>query len=189
MTGYDNLIKSICEIVPHISGGNMIEIGTTREIIPGHDSTPRLYEFCKQKNIKFITVDMDKENTKNIVKRVPGINAVTSKGEDYLKSYTGEIDYIYLDAFDFYHDKHSVYRQNKYRDILGTTINDTECHKMHYDCCVNMLDKLSQNCVITFDDILDNNFSGKGKTAIPFLLDNGFKVHNIAHQSCTLIRA
>ena len=186
MAGHLQLIKAINAGGP--VSGTMIEIGTTREIMPGHDSTPTLFNFCIDNNIKFTTVDMDADNTKNIKARIPAINAVTCKGEDYLKKIQDPINYVYLDAFDFYHNNHSQDRIDKYKAVLNTTINDSHCHQMHLDCCVNMLGKLTTNCVITFDDILSDNFDGKGKTAIPFLLDSGFKVLSLIDRSCTLIR-
>ena len=190
MRSYLHLIKTIkdhCIGNPEVPGV-MIEIGTTREILEGHDSTPVLHKFCIDNNINFTTVDMDPDNTSNIKNRIPDINAVTSKGEDFLRDFKGSIDYIYLDAFDFYHDNHSQDRINKYKTILNTTINNADCHQMHLDCCINMLNKLSPNCVITFDDVLNDSFDGKGKTAIPFLLNNGFKIFSSIDHSCTLIR-
>ena len=186
MAGHLQLINAINNA--GAVSGNMIEIGTTREIMPGHDSTPTLFNFCYEQGINFTTVDMDQDNTISIKNRIPNINAITSKGEDFLLNFKGTIDYIYLDAFDFYHSNHSQDRVDKYKTVLNTTINDSDCHRMHLDCCKNMLSKLSANCIVTFDDILNDKFDGKGKTAIPFLLDNGFKISSLIDRSCTLVR-
>lgn len=47
---------------------------------------------------------------------------------------------------------------------------------MHLDCCKNIIHKCNSSSLICFDDILNNNNKGKGVTAIPFLLDNNFKI-------------
>lgn len=189
MHGHELLINEISNNVD-LSNKVLIEIGTTREISYGQDSSYTLLKFCNSNNIKFITVDMDSENTENIKKRClldgMNINAITSKGEDFLLEYDGVIDFLYLDAFDFYHNEHSDKRKDKYRSILNTTINNEDCHKMHLDCCINSIDKISVGGYICIDDVFDE-FEGKGKTAIPFLLENGFKIEKI-ETGCILLK-
>lgn len=176
MSGHTLLIKHLKKD-PSIEGKNVIEIGTTREINPRQDSSKHLFLLSQEKNFNFITVDMDPENTERIKSRFPGINAITMKGEDFLKNYEGNIDYIYLDAFDFYHGGHTEKRQQAYKTHLNTSINDTECHQMHLECVQNCYQKVNIGGIIVFDDVLGSNFNrGKGVTAIPFLLENGFEL-------------
>lgn len=49
---------------------------------------------------------------------------------------------------------------------------------MHYIVINNLLKYMSASCLIVFDDtfIKNKNYLGKGKTAIPLLLKNNFKI-------------
>tara|TARA_R110000737_G_scaffold283279_1_gene289886 strand:- start:10 stop:567 length:558 start_codon:yes stop_codon:yes gene_type:complete len=168
----------------------LVEVGTTREAVSGQDSTKYFYNISNELGFKFITVDMDEENSRNVESRFPNISAVTMKGEDYLKEYQGMIDYVYLDAFDFYHSQHPQYRKDKYRDILNCEINNESCHKMHLECCESLINKMPTGGIILFDDVLNPQYDGKGKTAIPFLLENNFNVvrYHPGVRGCLLVK-
>lgn len=190
MHGHQLLINKISEM-SELKGKNLIEIGTTREIVNGQDSSYMLSKLCDSMGMEFITVDMDSENTDNINERWSNENmnsiAITQKGEEFLKEYEGRIDFLYLDAFDFYHKEHSPKRIEKYKTILNTTINNEECHKMHLECCINSIDKINIGGYICVDDSFGENFDGKGKTAIPYLLDNGFIIDTMENK-CILLK-
>lgn len=176
MHGHSLMIEFL-DLDSSIRGKTLIEIGTTREQLDGQDSSSYFYKISKKRGINFITVDMDPENTERIKDRFSDIDAICSKGEDFLQSFTGTIDYLYIDAFDFYHNGHSPKRHESYQKNLDTTINDKSCHKMHLDCATNCIEKMSAGGVIVIDDCFGEKFErGKGVTAIPFLIDNGFKV-------------
>ena len=164
----------------------IVEIGTTREAFEGQDSTKFFYELSIQKKFSFTTVDMDQENSDSVKKRFKKINAITMKGDDYIKNYVGIIDYIYLDAFDFEHNNHSEKRKQKYKNILNCEISNELCHKMHLECCENLLEKMNTGGLILIDDVLNNKFDGKGKTAIPFLLENNFEILELGNNGCLL---
>jgi hypothetical protein len=184
MTGHKQLIKYMSTQSRDVLNNSvLIEIGSTREFIPGHNSSEDFIIFCKKNNLKFISVDMDPEcsqNVRNISKKhnFDNFEVHTQKGEIFLKEYDGNMDFIYLDAFDFYHNNHSQKRMNAYNKYNNQTItkDDYFCHKMHKDCCIEIINK-NKKPVICFDDILDNNKKGKGVTAIPYLLENGYKLH------------
>lgn len=158
----------------NISGKTIIEIGCTRELHDGQQSSEALYSLSKDLGFMFITVDMDPENIDSLKQRANGINAICRKGEEFLKEYLGRIDYLYLDAFDFYHSNHNNKRKESYRKNLGCEINDKLCHQAHLDFCQNSIDKMASGAIIVIDDVIDQ-YRGKGVTAIPFLLSNGFK--------------
>lgn len=164
----------------------LIEIGTTREILSNQDSTKYFFDLSQDMGFSFITVDMDQENIDNIKKRIPQIKAYAQKGELFLKNYTDRIDYVYLDAFDFYHPHHTKKRIEKYNQILNTTINNESCHQMHLDCCKSLVNKMQIGGIILFDDILNKQFDGKGKTAIPYLLQNNFELLEMVQNGCVL---
>ena len=168
----------------------LVEIGTTREIMTGQDSTKFFYDMSKQLGFKFVTIDMDEENSNNARSRFPGISAITMNGEDYLREYDGLIDFVYLDAFDFWHPNHSQKRKDKYKNILECEISNEACHQMHLECCSILLNKMPVGGIILFDDVLNHQYDGKGKTAIPYLLENNFKIYNLdtSLQGCLLIK-
>ena len=173
----------------------LIEIGTTREVVPGQGSTERLASFCAEYGVDFITVDMDERNTRMARRmfRRHGytFQAVTAKGEDFLAQYEGSIDYVFLDAYDFDHGNHSEIRQGRYEKFLGARIDELQCHKMHLDCAETLVSKLTPSGVICFDDTwLDENekWTAKGTTAMPYLLDNGFEVVSAGNRAALLRR-
>jgi hypothetical protein len=184
----------------------LIEIGGSRELT-GNTSTEYFIDFCKKYDMSFICIDMDPiaiENCKKffIDKNYKNGNAYCMKGEDFLYNYNNTIDFIYLDAFDFFHNFHTETRKQVYNAQLNCEITNELCHKMHLECCENMINKLNTDCVIAFDDIhspdnnnkygvknWDGNISnlcGKGVLAIPYLLQNNFEIKEINFPSVIL---
>ncbi len=173
----------------------LIEIGTTRERVPGQGSTEKLAAMCHTLGIQFITVDMDPRNSHGADRMFRRHNlpfrAVTAKGEDFLAEWSGPIDYCFLDAYDFDHGNHSDVRQGRYETYLGSRIADAQCHQMHLDCATSLVTKLSNDGVICFDDTwldLEGAWTAKGKTAMPYLLAHGFDVIEAANRAALLVR-
>lgn len=166
-----------------LSGKVLIEIGTTRERDPGQSSTEKLAIFTAMTGMRFVTVDMDPLNTergKRVLRYLnPAAQAITEKGEDYLAAHAGPLEYVYLDAFDFDHDKHSQERQARYREILHTKISDEACWQMHKQCAEAIIARMPNGGIVTVDDTwtdAEGNYAGKGKLALPLLLENGFEI-------------
>ena len=173
----------------------MIEIGSTRENLPDQGSTRKLAMACKELGLHFITVDMDPHNSRMAAElftklEVP-FEAVTEKGEDYLRNYSGVFDYIFLDAYDFDHGQHSELRQSRYRKFLGEPINDDECHRMHLDCAEAIVAKLALKGVVCLDDtwLDEGKWTAKGTLAMPYLLANGFQLLDVRNRAALLVRA
>lgn len=161
----------------------VIEIGTTRELVPGQGSTLKLAQFCQQNGLDFVTVDMDPRNTRNAARMFlhEGLDfeAVCAKGEDFLQQFDGVIDYIFLDAYDFDHGNHSEVRQDRYIKFLGSRIDEIACHEMHLLCAKELKGKLAPDGLICFDDTWtssEGTWLAKGTLAMPYLLANGFTV-------------
>ena len=57
-------------------------------------------------------------------------------------------------------------------------ISNENCWKMHLECAKILAKKMKSGSYIFFDDVYVGApyWNGKGKTAIPFLLDNGFEL-------------
>jgi len=166
-----------------LAGTSLVEIGTTRERMAGQASTEKLAIFTALLGMEFITVDVDPDNTKRAEQTLrylnPGAKAVTARGENYLKLEDGQFDYVYLDAFDYDHGKHSQQRQDRYRELLHTSINDAACWKMHEACAQAISAKMRIGGIVVLDDTWTDEkggYAGKGKLALPLLLENGFEI-------------
>lgn len=171
---------------PSLSGKTLIEIGSTREILENQNSSEYLIIFCKAHNMKFISIDMDSkcsENVLNFCKKHNFDNYLikTMKGEEFLQNYKEKIDFIYLDAFDFWHPHHSNVRKESYKKNLGVELSkdDKLCHQMHYECVYHIINNkcVTKDTIICHDDIVTpDGKKGKGALSIPYLLNNGFKI-------------
>ena len=183
--GQDLLIDYINENIKDGEGKSkvMVEVGTTRENVPGQGSTLQLATLCKRKGIKFITVDMDAHNTRwaNFLSKKYDLNieAITRKGEDFLKYNIDEFDFVFLDAYDFDHGMHSELRQSRYEKYLGSKIDEKKAHKMHLKCAKSVVKKLKKDGVVCVDDTRqdeDGEWSAKGTLAVPYLIDKKFNI-------------
>lgn len=173
----------------------VIEIGSTREEVAGQGSTRKLAECCQRLGLHFVSVDMDPHNTRMAAAvfgelGVP-FQAVTAKGEDYLRDQPGPFDFVFLDAYDFDHGQHSELRQSRYERYLGARIDDGACHRMHLDCARSLVDKLAPHGAVCLDDTwLDQGrWTAKGTLAMPFLLSSGFELVEARNRAALLVRS
>ncbi|MBD3842089.1 MAG: hypothetical protein IE909_09435 [Campylobacterales bacterium] len=193
--GQDLLIDYINENIKDGEGKGkvMVEVGTTRENVPGQGSTLQFASLCKRKGIKFITVDMDAHNTHWASflsnKYDLNIEAVTKKGEDFLKHDIDAFDFVFLDAYDFDHEKHSELRQSRYRKYLGSKIDEKKAHKMHLKCAKSVVKKLKKDGVVCVDHTWqdeDGEWAAKGTLAVPYLIKKEFKIIDKRNQAVLL---
>lgn len=192
-----HLQQKLPSLVRGLSGRQpvMIEIGTTRENVPGQGSTRKLAEYCSASGIHFITVDMDPHNTRMaarmFVEMGVEFEAVNQKGEDFLRGYAGSMDFVFLDAYDFDHGKHSALRQSRYKQFLGSPIDEQECHRMHLDCAESVVAKLSPFGVVCVDDtwLEDDQWTAKGTLAVPYLLSQGYTLIEARNRAALLAPA
>lgn len=192
MHGHELLIQYMKNLKVDLKGKVLVEIGSTREIVPAQNSTEQFCKFCNDNGMIFITVDMDPENTERAKKNLqinPKFEAINMKGEDYLKITSYKIDFLYLDAFDFDHGLHSQIRKDKYKTHMNCNISNQGCYQMHLDCAKNVLDKMDLKGAICFDDVYDGTmYTGKGYWAIPYLLGQGYKVCTYCPDAILLIK-
>jgi hypothetical protein len=173
----------------------VIEIGTTREDVPGQGSTLKLAQYCLRHQMHFITVDMDPHNSRMAQSTfarlgAAGFEAVTRKGEDYLREREGDMDLVFLDAYDFDHGKHSELRQSRYEKYLGARIDEQACHRMHLDCAESLVSKLWKHGVVCIDDTWTEHdaWTAKGTLAMPYLLSHGFDLVDARNRAALLVR-
>lgn len=196
--GHDLLIAHLATRLPELRGVTgtrrmiLVEIGTTRENVPGQGSTRKLAEFCRQHGFHFITVDMDPHNSRVAERMFRGMGvpfeAVTMKGEDYLRDRTEVVDFVFLDAYDFDHGMHSELRQARYTKFLGSRIDEQACHQMHLDCAQSVVRLLSPSGVVCVDDTwLDEGaWTAKGTLAMPYLLEHGYTLIEARNRAALL---
>ena len=157
-----------------------VEIGSEN----GEGSSVWLYTWAKQHNIEFYSVDVEhriRERT------YPEINwVVTSSGSDWCKhilpGLNKKIKVLYLDNFDWIWnsssiDPHIQLQINAYKS-RGVVMNNQNCqeeHRLQVEYCLPYLDE--QSVVIMDDTFYNSSWDGKCATAIPLLLQNGFKIH------------
>lgn len=172
----------------------LIEIGTTREEVPGQGSTRKLAELCLRHGMHFVTVDMDPHNGRmareTFARLGANFEAVTTKGEDYLRERPAPIDIVFLDAYDFDHGHHSALRQSRYEKYLGARIDEQACHQMHLECAQSLMEKLWAHGLVCIDDtwLEKQRWTAKGTTAMPFLLSHGFELVEARNRAALLRR-
>ncbi len=184
MMMYQMLMDASSNRVPKAEQGfQLLEIGTTREKWWSQMSTSRLAATCRTLNYRMITVDVDQRNTASGLKANRfydnTVSAETALGEEFVANWEGKLPpYIYIDAYDYEHEHHSKDRQARYLELQGEQISNEACWEMHYKCAVEFVAKCPDNGIVVFDDVFqeDGEWLGKGKTAAPYMLKNGFEL-------------
>jgi hypothetical protein len=201
--GHELIIKHKSLIFNDLKDGEyVIEIGSDRDA----GSTYQIAKLADRYRLNFTTVDIDINATARAGKIIRKINedfkAVNDFGEKFLSEFIGPIRLVYLDAFDIPGDWHSQKVIDSYHDKnLQMTLEN--CHKMHYDCAVSISEKMPVGGFVCFDDVnpVDDSgnlifdrvspdyrkWSGKGATAIPFLIEKGFEIID-NRRACTLLK-
>lgn len=173
----------------------LLEVGSTREEVAGQGSTRKLSEFCLSNGLLFTTVDMDPFNTEQAAKvfkeqSAEAFEAVNAKGEDYLRQTSLVFHFVFLDAYDFDHGRHSEQRQSRYRKFLGGPIDEAQCHQMHLECAQALLQSLHPEGLVCIDDtwLDDGHWTAKGTLAVPYLLQQGFEFVDIRNRAVLMRR-
>ncbi|HUG30650.1 MAG TPA: hypothetical protein VMQ65_09095 [Candidatus Limnocylindria bacterium] len=179
--GHGLMESLLPEVASRARRGSLVEIGSTREKLPGQGSTVVLAGLAAKLGLPFITVDMDPANTEQAqadLTDYPGAQALTARGEEFIATFGGPIVAAYLDAFDIQHGKHSAYRIDRYRRFLGTEITNAASSEMHLACAEALIPRLVPGGLVVIDDTWseDDGYAGKGSTAVPALLQRGFTI-------------
>ena len=190
---YQLLLDASREIMPTpVCGYHVLEIGTTREKLWPQMSTSRLAAICRSLNYKMLTVDIDERNSLAVKDLAPfygdSVRYRTLPGQQLLQEWEGELPpYIYIDAYDFEHPGHSDERNARYVELQGAKINEEDCWEMHMQCAVSFVEKCPRKGIVVFDDVFfeDGEWLGKGKLAVPHMLERGFEI--IAQTQKTLV--
>lgn len=175
------------------NGRDVVEIGSTREDVEGQGSTRQIADACVEVGARFTTVDMDPHNTRRAATTLADAQAegeaINAKGEDWLQAREDPIAVLFLDAYDIEHGRHSELRRARYERHLGSSITPDGAQQMHLACAVEAVRLVEPGGVVVLDDtwVDDGHWVGKGSTAVPHLLSNGFEVE-VADQRAVLLR-
>ena len=138
---------------------------------------------------------MDPANTKHAIQVFqllnPAAQAITQKGEEFLADYPDLFDYVYLDAFDLEYKGHSEQVHGRYEQLLETEITNEAAWVMHLKCAESIAEKMREGGIVALDDTwVDDkgDYHGKGKLALPYLLERGFKIIASSDQTYCLKR-
>ena len=195
MHGHELIIKNLDKIQKFITNGNLIEIGSDR--VSG--STKKLADVAHKMCMNFVTVDPDEgayQRASDILNIYDGFQAVQGLGEDFLKNFGEQIHLLYLDAFD------NVLANWPHKDSTiesylkrGVELTNENAWKMHLDAVQNSYQKIVVDGFICIDDTVytrrflgKSEWEGKGKLAVPFLLNNGFKIFKTDRKNCVLLQ-
>jgi hypothetical protein len=150
-----------------IKAKNLVEIGGIRwetgKQGDGH-STIAWGEYAKEHGLKIYSVDIDLACT-TVCKKLTTeyskfISYHTESGDNFLSRFSETIDVLYLDA-------------------IGSRVNGEGSDNYEEENLVTAklaFTKMSAISLVLFDDIVSSTFEGKGKKAIPYFLDNGFRL-------------
>jgi hypothetical protein len=119
--------------------------------------------YCKKTNSKVYVVDINQEHINQSMKIVPSSEFVEYTKDDsvnYLQNFDKKIDLLFADSYDYCGDAENVFK----------------CHMHSLNEVKAAWDKLNDNCFILIDDVFADNWDGKGKFSIPYLLENGFEL-------------
>jgi len=170
----------------------VVEVGCSREIIEGQNSTAQLLAIANELSLPFAGIDLDQDNIAALKRDYGGLGTqwIAGKGEDELVSWHHPIAACYLDAYDFWHTSHSDLRQESYLRNYGAQINDQECHQMHIQAAQQATRIIPIGGVLGLDDTWFENdqWAGKGTLALPWLLEHGWQLISQANRGTVLVK-
>jgi len=149
----------------------MIETGTSRlgesNYLWDGGSTNFLAHYARDHGASFYSVDISEEclfgAAKGLNYNMSNIKLVHRDSVAFLKEFPKRVDFLYLDSYDFEE-------------------NDPEPSQLHHLREIEAIyPRLHNNSIILIDDC-DLPHGGKGKMAIQFLLEKGWKIHMNGYQ-------
>ena len=193
------LHTKLLEYLPNLSDGILLEIGSDR----GEGSTPFFAGLVYGTTRELYAVDPSdyvEQNVKYLVEQIPNVHFFKSTGEDFLKEFDKKIAYAYLDNYDWNaaEDELTATWEEWISDMIneytqrGEKHSNEKCKQVHLEQAKLIAKLAADKCIIQFDDTygnLDEHLLGKGATAVPWLLDNGWKTVHVSDQGGAWILA
>jgi hypothetical protein len=170
ITGRNGSFSRVIEILENTYSQPIIIVetgcirGTSEESKFGDGwSTLNWDYYAKKTESKVYVVDISEQHLNESKKIVPPSEYVEYTQDDsvhYLQEFDKKIDLLFLDSFDYCGDEENV----------------RACHNHSLNEVKAAWDKLNDHCFILIDDVFDDQWEGKGKLTIPYLLSNGFEL-------------
>jgi hypothetical protein len=175
----------LLKYLPYLSNGALIEIGGDR----GESSTKFFAGLVCGTNRKFYSIDPSEYVAQGINQYKSYLDNFwyyQTTGENFLKNFNEPIAYAYLDNYDYNNWEHQP--KDTWEDWVVEMIDEYDnhsnkkCHQVHLEQTKKIVELAANRCIIQFDDTygnLEDFLLGKGATAIPWLIDNGWKVIDV----------
>lgn len=145
-----------------------VEIGSER----GEGSTA----YIRDAMPRFYSVDIDPAEPAGVIRM---------DGAKFLTALDRPIKFAYLDSFDWIpaglEDEPWIHEQVRDYAARGVTMSNVNCQAAHLEQARMVAAKAAPGCVIVIDDTFSTagGFSGKGGTAVPWLLAHGYELLNV----------
>ena len=171
----------VIEKYKHLIKSSVLEVGSDRF----EGSTAHFNDVCRGINKPFYSVDVE-PGANDRAKSIIGDKAYLMKGEDFIRNVVPTLNtkfsFVFLDNFDFliksFKWEWEDHTKNVY-DKLGMQLNNENSQSTHLEQTKLILPYLEEDGIIGFDDTwqkANGTFDGKGGTAVPWLIQNGFHV-------------
>jgi hypothetical protein len=156
----------------------IVEVGSEH----GDGSTAALAALAAERKVPFYSIDVDPAAVVAVA-GIPGVSVICGDAAEVIADWTAErIRFAWLDGYDWPYsffpgtpDQVAAYASR------GQEITQEASQRSHLDISRH-LDRLSPpGALAAFDDtwaLPDGGWSGKGGTAIPFMLDTGWVVED-----------
>ena len=181
--GRKNNIRFLFKYLSSINNPYIVEIGMTRNLHKlswKHDGYFTLIVSWYLHNYnkgKLISVDIDHQairNCKFLLNEyyIPTLKTQLICDDAFnIKKYINKkIDVLYLDAWDY------TISNPDYNLYIDEKINSFS-EKNHLEIFKVLENDLNHYALVIIDDVLDiNDYTGKGKLLIPYLLDKGYRI-------------
>lgn len=151
-------------------GDCVVEIGAER----GEGSSKYLQGFCEDRGIPFFSVDI----------KPTRLGTLRMDGETFLKYFLGNIQFAYLDNYDYIFpgtkDAPWIKDQEAVYGSMGYELNNKESEEAHLVQAkmISRMAKIGSRILIDDTYRKGDEITGKGATAVPYLLNSGYKLIN-----------
>lgn len=161
------------------SSPGIMEFGVSRD----YGSTKLISDLAIETNSSIKLVDPNRGTLDEAVSSVDSnisFEKICEKGEDVDQDYFNNVGLFHLDGFDIITShKHKQSTIDAYAEAGIDLLKDGNvlAASSHYKIAEKILiSNANKNCVVLFDDtwIYNGVWQGKGATAVPMLISNGF---------------
>jgi len=171
------------ELLPTVPAGSlMFEVGSER----GGGSTELLAAWARECGAIFISVDIDPAQA---IAGPTGVIHAVSSAEEFTSALVPdcELRFAYLDGFDWPYppeilDPGELRWYEQHYASLGLALTAVNSQASHLAVAREIHRVTYEGAVVVFDDTWKHEeWDGKGGTAVPFLLENGWVITHSAH--------